>query len=91
MAQTERKWRDEVDALAERGAPVPAPITIATGDEPPTSSPALDLQRELDGLWRDRGPDASRRWAPRATLMLGGAISLSVWAAIAATAWALLH
>ena len=57
---------------------------LAGPSDPAAPSPARLLQLKLDaGDLRQPVGDDGVRWAPRATLLLGGGVSLLLWGAIA--------
>jgi hypothetical protein len=91
MAQARRKLRQDLGKPPQSKAPPRAPVNLATGDEPSSTSPALDLQQKVGEAWRRRTiDDHASRWSPRSTLLLSGGVSLALWAAIATAAWTLV-
>ena len=91
MAQPRRKSLAHVDAPVSSApdAVAPARLSVASGDEAASPSPARGLQQRLDDALAASPEDDGRRWSVRSTLLLGGGVSLALWAAIGAGVWAL--
>lgn len=93
MPQSRRKHRLVAGELRAARARRQFPRVADAPDETQTPSPALVLQERLSDAWSapPLAEATERRWSPRATLILGGGISLGLWAAIAAAIAAVLH
>jgi hypothetical protein len=68
-------------------------VRAAAASDAEVPSPAIAIQQELDRQLRTQAGAAAdaNRWSPRATLAFSTSVSLALWAAIAAAAWAALH
>jgi hypothetical protein len=67
-------------------------VRAAAASDPDVPSPAIAIQQELDRQLRAQpGAAEAGRWSPRATLLFSLSVSLGLWAAITAAAWAALH
>jgi len=65
------------------------PAAASDADVP---SPAIAIQQELNRqLQAQPGAAEAGRWSPRATLLFSTSVSLGLWAAIAAAAYAALR
>jgi hypothetical protein len=64
--------------------PAPPALGLAQDTLAEVPSPALALQQRLFAeLTAEDADDDGRRWSPRATMMFCGAVSLTLWGAIA--------